>query len=125
MSVELERDLRTYMSYLDTVLPTILADDIVEPKAALAPVPPPRRRGWVVAAVALVALLGWMQVAVAQLSDDGDGDSEQRAAERARCLNNIAGVCYRLGKIDEAISYSMTFIKTIVCKFIYGIKYLF
>ena len=57
MSVELERDLRTYLSYLDTVLPTISADNIVEPEAALAPVPPPRRRGWVVAVAAAVMVL--------------------------------------------------------------------
>ena len=61
MSGELDRDLRTYMSYLDSVLPTISVDEVVEPRLA-APIAPPRRRAWrmpagVAATVLLVALL--------------------------------------------------------------------
>jgi hypothetical protein len=66
MSVKLERDLRIYMSYLDTLVPTITADQLVEPVVARSPAPalppPSSRRGWVVAAtaatVAVVLLVG-------------------------------------------------------------------
>lgn len=59
MSVELERDLRTYTAYLDEILPTITADEIRAETYPLAPGGPPKwqRRKVLVAAVAAFATL--------------------------------------------------------------------
>jgi len=61
MSVKLERDLRIYMSYLDTVLPTVAADQLVAPVVALSPAPaspqPSPRPGWLTATAATVAVV--------------------------------------------------------------------
>ena len=58
MSVDLERDLRTYMAYLDEVLPTLIGDEAASEIPTLVPsLPPTQRRGWVVALGAAVVVL--------------------------------------------------------------------
>lgn len=64
MSEQLQTELRTYMSYLDTQVPPLEVDDIVSPghpqTTVIAPVVPLRvwrQRGWVVASSAAVVVL--------------------------------------------------------------------